>query len=289
VARFAAGLELLHAFLLVHDDVADRADSRRGGPSVHVALRPRSGTLPEDERQRLGEQLAIVGGDWLYTRALSAMLEAPVSPEVRTRALARVLDVCRATAEGQYADLELSAHPLTSVSPDEVLEIYGLKTGRYTFEAPLVSGALLAGASEATCAALSECALHLGIAFQIQDDVFGIFASETETGKPCLADLREAKKTWLLLAAFDAAPAGERRWLEELLARRNATVSDLTRVRCAVIESGAFNRAVREIVGRCEAARSALTGARSRSVATALAPLINWIEDRISPRLQEAA
>ncbi len=289
VTTFAAGLELLHAFLLVHDDIADRADSRRGGPAVHVALRPRVGALPEDERQRLGEQLALVGGDWLYTRALTTMLEAPVAPDARARALARVLDVCRATAEGQYADIELSARPLTTVSTDEVVEIYRLKTGRYTFEAPLVSGAMLAGASEAICAALTDCARHLGIAFQIQDDLFGIFASECETGKPSLADLREAKKTWLLLTACESAPGTERRWLEELLARRAATVADLSRVRGLVIESGAFNRAVQEIERRCEAARAALAVTRARSVAMALDPLINWIEARVTPRLQEAA
>ena len=240
VDRFAAALEVLHAFLLVHDDIIDRASTRRGAKALHVLLRPEpSRSLPEAERQRIGADLAVVAGDWLYTAAMEAMLSSGLAPVPTLAALREVLSICRDTAEGQFDDVAHGAEPIAGVKPEAMLEVCRRKTARYTFEAPLVAGALLAGADTQTIAALRRYSDAIGIAFQLEDDLLGLFASEEETGKPALADLREGKKTWTLLTAYQAASELERAWLEELFVRKDATGRDLVRVRSIVRRTGA--------------------------------------------------
>jgi geranylgeranyl diphosphate synthase type I len=283
VANFAAALELLHVFLLIHDDVADRAESRRGAPALQVLLRPSHETLSEEERRHLGDQLAILGGDWLYTVALQQMLRAPGLDPVRvSRALDYVLETCRFTAEGQYADLSLSAESIEDVTPQDVLEVYRLKTARYTFESPLVAGALLGGAGLRTTEALARFATSAGVAFQLADDLLGLFASEEETGKPELADLREAKKTWPLLSLRAELSVPERAWLDEVLRRRQASELDLLRVRELMRRTGTLERTVSEIARLCDAASSALKAHELQPVSADLQTYVERIRREAS-------
>ncbi len=288
--EFAASLELLHVFMLIHDDIADRTETRRGGPALHVMLRPAILTASREERVRLGEQLAVVAGDWLYTRALRSMLEAPgLDPRFRSKAVLLVLEICGATAEGQSSDIALSARSFPEVTSAQVLAMYCQKTGRYTFEAPLLAGALLAGASEAACDALRACANHLGVAFQLEDDLLGLFASQQETGKPALSDLAEGKKTWLLLQTRERGGARDRQWIDRLLCSRHATAADLDRVRELVRGTGTLRLTTEEVRRRCAAARFALDRPAAAPWREPLAPLISWIEGRVDMSLREAA
>ena len=278
VATFAAALELLHAFLLVHDDIVDRATTRRGEAALHVVLRPEpSRSLSEAERQRLGADLALVAGDWLYTAALEAMLDADLDPSARHLALREVLAVCRDTARGQYDDVAFAARPLFRVTPDEVLSVYRRKTARYTFEAPLVAGALLGGASASVVESLRSFSDAAGVAFQLVDDLLALFADDDETGKPGLADLREAKKTWPLLTAFEGATALERAWLEELFIRRDAGERDLVRVRSLIRRTGAREAALGEVRRLCDEAQAALASLSSGPGIAELTAIVDWL------------
>ena len=127
--RFAAGFELLHTFLLIHDDVADGAELRRGGPALHRLL---GGGKP-------GADLAVVVGDHLFARSVEAMLESGLPSA--SRAVQYYLGICRHTAAGQYLDIDLGRTPLGDVSLTQVLRVARLKTARYGFVAPLVCGA----------------------------------------------------------------------------------------------------------------------------------------------------
>jgi geranylgeranyl diphosphate synthase type I len=290
VGTFAASLELLHAFLLIHDDIADRAEIRRGGPSLHVLLQPANTLIPREERRRIGEQLAVVAGDWLYTRAVQGMLEAPgLDPSRRSRAALSVLDICSSTAEGQASDIAFTTRSFPEVTPAQILELYRRKTGRYTFEAPLVAGALLAGASESACEALRLCSHQLGVAFQLQDDLLSLFESEQETGKPALADLVEGKKTWLLLQARERMEVRDRLWLDLLTNRRHATEGDLARVRELIRATGTIRLADEEVWCRCVAARKALEVPEVAPWRESLEPIISWIEGRSGAGAREAA
>lgn len=199
---FAAGIELLHTFLLVHDDVADGADVRRGGPALHRCL----------AAGRKGEDLAVVVGDHLFALAIDAMLacDLPATPAVVRYYLA----VCRATAAGQYLDLDLSGAALDTAGSGHAVRIALLKTARYGFVAPLVAGARLGGGAPALVRTLERVGRAAGLAFQLRDDLIGVFG-DPAAGKAA-GDLEARKLTMPVIAAYAQAPAHVRDRLEAL-------------------------------------------------------------------------
>ena len=240
VLRFAAAVELLHTFLLIHDDVADLADTRRGGAALHRLL----------GHGRKGEQLAIVAGDHLFARAIEAMLASGL-PDAAD-ATSFYLRVCRETAVGQYLDLHATRTPLTGVTLFQTMRIALLKTARYGFVAPLVVGARLAGAHPATKLALDRIGRSLGLAFQLRDDLLGLFGDPERAGKPTDGDFRERKPTFPIVAAYMRAPAPAR---DELEAVWNSDADDAdacARVRRFVEDHGG-RRATESAVRRASA------------------------------------
>jgi geranylgeranyl diphosphate synthase type I len=226
--RFAAGLELLHTFLLVHDDVADQGDTRRGGPALHHLL----------GAGRAGEELAMVMGDHLFARSLEAMLSSGLRGAVE--ACQYYLGVCRHTAAGQYLDLELSRAPLSQVTLFQTLRVAQLKTARYSFCAPLVCGAMLAGADAELCELLERVGRHVGLAYQLRDDLIGLFGEECVAGKATDGDFVQGKRTFPVLAAYMRAPARARQELEGLwtLPPEAKDAAALARARALVEEYG---------------------------------------------------
>jgi len=226
--RFAAGLELLHTFLLIHDDVADQAELRRGGPALHHLL----------GAGRAGEDRAVVVGDHLFARSLEAMLSSGLRGA--SEASRYYLAVCRHTAAGQYLDLELSRAPLAEVTLFQALRVASLKTARYGFSAPLVCGAMLAGGGVELCEALERVGRHVGLAYQLRDDVIGLFGDERVAGKAADGDFVQGKRTLPVLAAYTRAPASAREELEQLwaLPPEAKDAAALARARALVEEYG---------------------------------------------------
>ncbi|MGM5488693.1 MAG: polyprenyl synthetase family protein [Nanobdellota archaeon] len=182
----AAVLEMLHAFLLVHDDIMDQSMLRRGKPTVHARYAHEYETLS-------GEHMAMLAGDTLLFVAYEALLSTDFSSELVQTLSKRITRVLIDTCYGQVIDYE-KAQPVTK---ERVIEMYRLKTSVYSIEGPLHCGALLAEAPEEDLASLSAYAEPLGIAFQIQDDLLDVFP-QAETGKPRFGDLREGKQTLLV-------------------------------------------------------------------------------------------
>ena len=183
-----AAIELLQTYLLIHDDVMDGDELRRGGPSVHASLRDRFGSA------RAGETGAILAGDFASALAQDALLSVSVGPErvaLAARELARMqIDVVC----GQLLDMRAGANDRAGVEA-----MHTLKTASYTVRGPLLIGAILAGASAAQKAALERFATPLGVAFQLRDDLLGTFGDPARTGKPAATDLREGKRTALVV------------------------------------------------------------------------------------------
>lgn len=205
VQAFAAALELLHTFMLIHDDVADRAVTRRGGPALHRMLGDDSG---------FGGDLAVVLGDHLYSRAVEVMLS---SGAPRSAAATRyMMAICRHTAIGQYLDLDLSRAPLGEVTLFQTLKVAHLKTAKYGFVAPLVVGAMLGGGSDELLAGLERVGRAAGMAFQLRDDLLGLFGSDQVVGKDGGADYSEGKRTFPVIAAWTRASSDGRERLEAL-------------------------------------------------------------------------
>ncbi|MBB5917440.1 geranylgeranyl diphosphate synthase type I [Nocardia transvalensis] len=190
VVRVAAALEMFHAAVLIHDDIIDDSDTRRDRPTVHRAV----GT---DAAILIGDFALAWSGELLHTAGLSAERLAGVLP---------IVDAMRCEVDyGQYLDLITTGRPTRDL--DRAFEIIRYKTAAYTVERPLQVGAAVAQAGPEVRRALSGYARPLGEAFQLQDDLLGVFGDPARTGKSNLEDLRSGKHTVLLALALRRADA----------------------------------------------------------------------------------
>lgn len=203
-ARLGAAFEMLHAALLVHDDVIDRDFVRRGAPTVGALYRDEAAAVGFDRQdaEHAGHSASIIAGDLLL--AGSIKLAATAGAAVgRTGDIVDVVHgAIQASAAGELDDLLFSLAPET-VELDQILNMERLKTAAYSFEAPLHAGALLAGAPSDDAARLGGIGRRIGTAYQVIDDVLGTFGDPATTGKSVESDLRGGKRT--VLTAFAAS------------------------------------------------------------------------------------
>ena len=241
--RAAAAVELLHSALLVHDDIIDGDRLRRGEATVFAQYEDAARRLGAASPERVGMGLGISAGDAAFFLALGELCSLDVEPSLGL-ALARL--ACREIASvgaGQMQDVALGAARRWPSRP-EILAVYIYKTARYTFSLPLAAGALLAGARPAALGRLEQLGELLGTAFQVLDDDLGMFGSESETGKPVGADLREGKKTLLALELMRRARGAERRRLAALFGKTAASRREVAMVREAAERLGARQAAL---------------------------------------------
>lgn len=209
ILDLATGWELFHAFLLVHDDIIDGADTRRGQPALHVSLASLDSNSP-----RFGQHLGIVAGDLLFTAAMEIWHELDLEPKTY-RDLMRLLSrVARVTGVGQAIDILASHLPLALVDEETLMREYLYKTAAYTFEGPMLSGAILAGLSAPAQQAISTFALALGQAYQLQNDLIDLNQSSHEG-----SDLVQGKRTVTLIRHRNRLAVEARTRLDDRLDR----------------------------------------------------------------------
>ncbi len=250
VLALAMATELLHTYLLIHDDIMDHAAVRRGEPTAHevFAARHRERSWPGDAAD-YGRSVAILVGDLAHTWA--AMLSRTSSgaeggAEGDPRAVAASFDaMSREVIGGQYLEMtlpfRLGGDPRKKAdrpTADELLRALRLKSGRYSIERPLELGALLAGAAPEIVAGLRSYGEAVGDAFQLQDDVLGTFGEATAVGKPVASDLEEGKYTFLIHHTLAGADPADGRWLSETLVRGGLTAEEVARARRVIRGSG---------------------------------------------------
>jgi geranylgeranyl diphosphate synthase, type I len=268
VLPLALATELLHSYLLIHDDIMDHAEVRRGQPAAHERFRlahQARGFL--GDAQDFGRSVAILLGDLAHTWAVElftgVLLEAR-----RSRELKRCFStMSEEVIGGQY--LELLVAQRRGTSPEEaasreqeLLRVLRLKSGSYTAERPIQLGALLAGAGDEAMERLSCYGAAVGEAFQLQDDLLGVFGDARTVGKPVGEDLREGKLTFLIHHAVSAATPEQRRELEAALGNPRLTSPEAARASHILEETGARARVTEMIAERLRTARSALDGFR---------------------------
>ncbi len=237
-------IELLHNFMLIHDDIIDRSDLRRGKPTLHRLL-AKAANIPQSNR--LGCDLSIVAGDIVYALAIDAFLSINEELKRKERALKYFIQTAVFTAMGEFADTLHSVRGLNTVSEKDVFLNYTLKTARYTFDCPLVVGAILAGAGNKDIKALSKLGLLIGQAFQIQDDVIGIFDTEKNIGKSILSDLAESKKTILVCHAYRILKGNARKKFLQIFTKDKKTYADLVAIRQIFTQSGSLAYSLEQI------------------------------------------
>jgi geranylgeranyl diphosphate synthase type I len=256
----AASLELLHGCALIHDDVMDGSKTRRGRPSVHASfatLHARGG-FTGDPRV-FGTASAIVLGDLLLSWADAMFSRAGFDDPAARRARSVYDDMRQQVMAGQYLDVLVQARGDFSVADAERVARY--KTSKYTVEGPLQFGAAAAGASPDVVDAISAYGLPLGEAFQLRDDVLGVFGDPGRTGKPSGDDLREGKRTMLVALAMDAADPTQAAQLRAGLGDRQLDDSGVAALCDLIVSTGALARVETRISERTGQARTALAGA----------------------------
>lgn len=204
-AYVGAAFELLHTSLCLHDDVIDRDFTRRGAPNVAGAFRDRAmaaGAEPSAAEHH-GVSAAVIAGDLALFNAYRLIDRSGVVGSVRARLLEVMDEALFASAAGELIDIDFTLRPGVP-HVDDILSMERLKTAVYSFEGPLQAGAILAGAPEETVATLGEFGREIGVAYQLVDDVLGVFGTEAETGKTTIGDLREGKRTVLIAYAASA-------------------------------------------------------------------------------------
>jgi geranylgeranyl diphosphate synthase, type I len=231
-----AAVELLHAFLLAHDDVFDRDATRHGQRTLHRYFRDDiSDRYPAADAARYGDSLAVLAGDVAAMLAFEVLAGAPVAPERLLRATRLLSRVALETGYGEALDVLGELDP--QVDEARVLLIHRYKTAKYTIEGPLHLGALLAGAETEQLAALSQFAVPLGIAYQLQDDMLGVFGSEQVTGKPVGADLRGGKRTLLTVHGLHGPHAVE---LATMIGNADLDPASVTRAQQLLRDGGSL-------------------------------------------------
>lgn len=244
--RACASLELLHASALAHDDLMDASDTRRGRPATHRAFdreHRRAGWRGDPEQY--GAAAAILLGDLLQGWADELLRRCGYGWD-RVGPALEVFDLCRTEViAGQFLDVSVQARGVADV--ETAMTVLRYKSAKYSIERPLHVGAALAGAGPDTLAALSSFGLPLGEAFQLRDDLLGVFGDPATTGKPAGDDLVEGKRTVLVALALDAAPPADAELLDRSLGTR-LTPPEISRLRSVIEDSGAHAQ-VEEVIG----------------------------------------
>jgi geranylgeranyl diphosphate synthase, type I len=252
-----AALEFVQASALIHDDVMDDSQLRRGEPAVHRRYATRHASRDwAGDPEAFGGGAAILLGDLCMAWSDEMLHEAGLELAALRRARP-VFDLMRTEViAGQYLDLHAQASRDTSLRRASTVARY--KSAKYTVERPLLLGAAIADAPAELRQAYSDYGLPVGEAFQLRDDVLGVFGDPATTGKPAGDDLREGKRTYLVAAAFEAAPAQEAGILTDGLGRKDLDHAGIERLREIIVSTGALDRTERRITELTDAGLAAL-------------------------------
>lgn len=253
----ALATELLHTYLLIHDDIMDHAQVRRGRPAAHVrfARQHRAAGFRGDSTD-YGRTMAILAGDLAASYSSELFIAASAGTITQAALEATYSAMCQEVIHGQYLEIQVSY--LANPSSRELERVLQLKSGRYSVERPIELGARLANADRAQLAIFSRYGAALGEAFQLQDDLLGLFGEAKTVGKPVGGDLAEGKFTFLIHHTLAGATAAEKQVLDEVRGHRDASPAALA-LAVSVIEASGARREVRRMISqRLEIARESL-------------------------------
>lgn len=259
--RVAASLDLLHASLLVHDDLIDGSDTRRGAPSAHRRLEK---LLPGPDASHFGEAAAILLGDLLFSWGAEMFESAGLSPEASRRAAPVLATMRSEVLLGQYLDVAAAFGVTDRSTPQAQAEtaerVLEFKSARYSVRRPAELGALLGDAPARLLTALGTYGSLVGRAFQLRDDLLGVFGDPAVTGKPAGDDIREGKRTVLVLQALEKGDTTQHRVLTSLLGSPGLGEEDLATARGIIEATGARSSCEELIASSTTKALTALEG-----------------------------
>lgn len=247
----AAAVEVYHTWTLVHDDIIDRDQLRRGIPTVHESIKRQAMKrlgLKEPEAAHYGLSMAVLAGDlqqgWTISLLCELVREKGVNPILALQLILDLeVDVQCALIEGEALDVLYSKLPIQQLTEDKIIDMLWKKTGalyQFAGRAGAMIGVDQPNARHPAVEALSTFTSNCGIAFQLQDDILGIIGNEKKLGKPVGSDIREGKRTVIIHHALGEAGSADRRQLLRTLGNPRATAAEIKRTAKILEESGSL-------------------------------------------------
>jgi geranylgeranyl diphosphate synthase type I len=259
---FAAGVELMHNFTLVHDDIMDHSLLRRNLPAVHV---------------KFGEPAAILAGDLLFAKSFEAILGTFVDFSMFKQLQQDFINCVIAICEGQQLDIEFEQRKI--VTEQEYLDMISKKTGAL-FELSAKAGGLIGGGNPQEVAALQTYGMAMGLAFQIWDDYLDMSSTTTTLGKDIGNDIRNGKKTLIAVHCLSHATGKEKKLLNNIFGNRSASEHDVTKVYNLFRDFGSVEYAQQRALHYVNQAKDAITLLKQSDAKELLYQLINYTIQR---------
>lgn len=237
--KASIAIELFHSSWLVIDDFQDISDSRRGGKTGHIMVKEDADNKSyKGDHNHLGNSMAVLQGLLGVFMASEIINTLNVDSEIRQRALTNINTKMYSTAHGQINDIYNTV--LNSLEEVDIDNVLMWKTAMYTYENPIHLGAILAGGTKNDLDILSLYAIPAGVAFQIQDDILGMFGDENRTGKSNMDDLKEGKMTLLIYKALEEASKSQKEVIEKALGNRELSSDLHAKVQEIIVETGSL-------------------------------------------------
>ncbi len=252
-------IEALQSYLLIHDDIMDEDELRRGDTTLHKMYEEyHEKEFPDGRAERFGENMGIIVGDIANSFAVAQLIKSDFDCEIKMKALEKFEQIHRHTGYGQVLDVTFNEKGLDDVDEEDVLTVHYLKTSQYTMAGPLELGTIFAEGSEEQRKMLKEYGEKAGKAFQVYDDMLGLYGDEEKLGKPIGSDLEEGKKTLLMVKAYENGNEEQRKKLKETLGKKDVTEEEVREVRRIVKETGSYEYSREMTVKLAEEAKDVL-------------------------------
>ncbi|HBM15155.1 MAG TPA: hypothetical protein DD381_02235 [Lentisphaeria bacterium] len=241
--KIMAAMEMIHGFILIHDDIIDKSDSRRSQKTLNRKFDLILSTGKSSSPVK-GEDMAIVAGDMLYAFAVDVFNQAGLDPSLMSKIIQKLSQTALMTAHGEFREILGTTKDLGQLKEEDLLRIYDLKTSYYTFFGPVIIASMVAS-FDISDELIENFTLALGKAFQIHNDIKEILAPESDTNIP--KDFIEKKRTLPLLWAYEASDKTDKRLIDKFLKEKKVNQVDFNYIRKIYFEKNIIQKAKSEI------------------------------------------
>ncbi len=260
----STSVEALQTYLLIHDDIMDQDELRRGGPTLHKMYRKfHEENKYRGDSKRFGETLGINAGDLANSYAVDQLVKSDFPAERKIKALRKLENIHRHTGFGQVLDVMFNFRKTANVEESDTDQVYKLKTAHYTIAGPLELGAILGGGTEEQIEALKEYGMKAGRAFQLSDDLLVMYGDEEKIGKHVGTDLEEGNKTIPILKAYEMGNKEQKQKIKDAMGNKNLSKEEVQKIGEIIEETGAYEYCKQKVEKLAKEGKQAIKNAEN--------------------------
>lgn len=238
----AISIESLESYFIIHDDIYDKDELRRGKDTVYKMYEKyHEKELVGNDPKHFGITMGIIAGNIACSQSFDQLMRSDFDLETKMKALKKLEYINQITNYGQALDNVLNNKDLNKVTEKDSLAVYANKTAPYTIAGPLELGAILGNGTEEQIETLKEYGMNIGKAFQTYDDLLGLYGDKDKTGKPVDSDLKEGKRTLVMVKALEMANEEQKKILKNALGNESITEQEINQVRQTIKDTGAYD------------------------------------------------